>query len=313
MNKCSDQANSINIRAYLQKKKSNIENDWKNRPIVLGWLGKASMKDSLSVMDKKVKCLMGKRDGKIRDWFLSGDRNFYAITAERYIMDYLKSKNQSLVDNFSKQGGPDGMLQGDKEDIGIEVTTVNGFVADSIFQEKLLLYLEEKGYDLSKTYEISYDYERVNEEIKKKDNSALYDYIETVGCNIIRNDSGELKKLHVTWNVTDRKNGYIVWEKNAADRFPVMEYLTYRLISPLKKGKKQQLSRLQKNLVFVGANHCGPPNPLNPRLFQEMTCGGSSCRRQIDSIQDYLSRNLPESVIGLCYYIYSLDQAVYNF
>jgi len=238
----------------------------------------------------------------------SGDRNFYAITAERYIMDYLKSRNPNLVDNDSKQGGTDGILHCGNEDIGIEVTTVNGFIADAIFIERMLLFFKEKGYALSRTCEISYNYERLNGEIKKRGNTAFYDYIEKVGCNIIRRASNELEQLNVIWKVTNRKTGGIVWERNAADKFPILEHLTCRLISALKRNKSTQLSRMQKNLIFIGANHCGPENWLNPRIFQEMAHGEILCQCQIDYIQDYLSKNLPENVLGLCYYIYSLEQ-----
>ena len=295
------------IRVYLGQKKGNIKNDWRERPIIMDWLEAVSLKDSLSIMDAKVKCFMGKAEGKLKGWFLSGDRNFYSITAERYVMDYLKSKNQNLSDNFSKQGGPDGILHCSAGDIGIEVTTVNGFIADAIFTERLCMYLKEKGYDLSGTCEISYDYDRVNEEIKKRDCSAFYDYIEKVGCNIIRGDSDELKLLNINWTVTNRKSGCIVWGKKAADDFSVIEHLTCRLISALK-NKSSQLSKLRRNLVFVGANHCGPTNWLNPIIFREMAGGGISCQCQIDYIQEYLSKNLPQCVAGLCYYIYSLDQ-----
>lgn len=296
------------IRDYLGQEKGNIKNDWRNRPIIMDWLDAASMKDSISIMDTKVKSLMGKKDGKLNNWFLSGDRSFYAITAERYIMDYLKSKNQNLSDNFSKQGGPDGILHCGKEDIGIEVTTVNGFIADAIFIERMCMYLKEKAYDFSGTYEISYDYERLNNEIKKSDNNAFYDYIAKVGSNVILGASDELRKLKVTWKITNRNAGCIVWEKNAANRFPVLEHLTCRVISALQNTKSSQLSRMQKNIVFIGVNHCGPENWLNPRIFQEMANGGIFCKCQIDYIQDYLLRNLPTSVLGLCYYIYSLDR-----
>jgi|GEM_PF-2384043 len=308
MNEDRNHQYANHIRAYLGQKKGNIKNDWRKRPIIMDWLDAVSMKESLSIMDVKARHLKGKADKKLNEWFLSGDRNFYAITAKRYIIDYLKSRNPNLLDNFSKQGGPDGILHCSTGDIGIEVTSVNGFIADAIFIERLCMYLKEKNYDLSRTYKISYDYERLADEIKKRVNSAFYDYIEEVGRNIIQNASDELKRLNITWKATKRMTGCIVWGKNAADKFPILEHLTCRLISTLKKTKLKQLSKMQKNIVFVGANHCGPENWLNPRIFQEMAHGGILCQCQIDYIQDYLSKNLPQCVRGLCYYIYYLDQ-----
>lgn len=295
-----------NIRTYLDVKKNKIEDNWKKRPIVMDWLEHNSMESALSIIDSKVKNLCGLADGKLREWFLSGDKSFCNITAERYVIDYLRSINQNIINNL-KGGGPDAILKCKGEDSGIEVTTVNGFIADWIFTEaRLLSYLKEKNYRLDSSYQITYDYERLNTEIRKKDYSAIYDYIEKVGENIIRGDSKALQQMQVTWQKTASNSGLIIWEHNAAQKFPIMKYLTQGLVSHLKTSKTKQLSRFPQNIVFVGANFCGPNNYLNPRIFDEIGRGGISYQKEIGYIQDYLSKNLPASIVGLCYYIYDI-------
>lgn len=296
-----------NIRAYLNSKKNKIEDNWKKRPIIMDWLEYDSMNSALSIIDSKVKHLCGLSDKKLHEWFLCGDESFCHITAERYIIDYLHTRNINIVYNLSKHGGPDAILKCNDGEVGIEVTTINGFIADWIFQERLLCYLKEKEYPLDNGHQITYNYERLNTEIKGNNNSAIYDYIEKIGENIIRGDSTALQQMQVTWQKTDSRTGIIIWEHNTAEKFPIMKYLTQQSVSILK-GKSNQLSKYRNNIVFIGVDLCSPHNSLTPRIFAEMGGDNLLYQNEIGYIQDYLAKNLPASVLGLCYYIYDIEK-----
>jgi len=297
-----------NIRAFLDSKKNRIEDSWKKRPIIMDWLEYGSMGNAISIIDHKVGRLKGVADGKLNEWFLSGDKNFCSLTAERYIVDHLRSINKNVVDNLVKTGGPDAILKCPNEDVGIEITTVNGFIADWIFTERLLLYLKEKVHRLHVNHQITYDYELLNTELNSKNYSSIYDYIESVGDNIRRGDETALQKMQVTWQKTDSEGDLIIWEHDAAQKFPTMKYLTEGLLSHLQKSKTKQLSRFPRNIVMVGVNHCGPNNHLTPRIFNEMGNGSLSCQYEIEYISNYWAKNLPNSIVGLCYYIYDIGQ-----
>ena len=121
-----------NIEDFLNRKSTRIQK-LKHKPIIMKWLESPSMKESLRVIENKVKYLLenyqGGGESKLIQWFLSGDINFVSITAERYIIDYLISKNSNIEDNLRKTG-IDAKLKIDNENIGIEVTTLNGFIAE---------------------------------------------------------------------------------------------------------------------------------------------------------------------------------------
>ena len=142
-----------NLSNYLNKKIQAT--DWRQQPIILNWLNnsyKDSMNQALKVIDKKVGYLLNQNArGKLRQWFRSDDSNFCTITAERYVIDYLKSKNNNINDNLynsKKRSSVDAEINCDSKVIGIEVTTINGFISEWIFTERLPLYLKEKKFDL---------------------------------------------------------------------------------------------------------------------------------------------------------------------
>jgi hypothetical protein len=295
-----------NIENFLNKNRKKIKQHNWQKPLILDWLHKDKMKKSLAVMDKKVDYLLkNKAIHKLRQWFLSDDRDFNCITAERYIIDYLKSKNRSMKDNLSKSG-IDAIYSYsyDGHEVGIEVTTINGFIANWIFTERLRMYLEEKEFLDIYTLEINYEAKRIINEMQK---NSIYIYVQNVGDNIILNSANTLKSLEIKYCKANRQTGSIVWNCNKIDDSSSVEYLIEELIKILKR-KVNQLSKYCQNLIFVGVNHEGPTNWINPDIFEEM--GGSSniYQQQIQMIQDFLSKNLPQNVLGVCYFIYQLDK-----
>lgn len=290
----------------VKKKYKKNYNDWR-KPIILEWLSLPGMEQVLEIIDKKVEYLINKKAWKkLKQWFSSDDRDFNSITAERYIIDYLKLKNKNIEDNLFNKG-VDAVYNFNDQKIGMEITTINGFIADWIFTDgRLLMYLEEKQSLDGYTLEIDYNYERIKNEMGKNN---IYGYIQNVGESIISNNANELKSLEIECTKTNRLTGCISWHHNRADDFPFIKYITEGLIERLNK-KTRQLSQYGKNLIFVGVNHAGPDNLVNPAIFKEIGQGGISYQQEIQMIQNFLSEKLPQNIIGVCYYNYHLKRMV---
>ncbi len=144
-----------NINRYLTSKKAKIKKLKAPAPIIMQWMGSPTMQDSLEIIDKHVDYLLNNRGGKkLGQWFLAGDINFNSITAERYIIRYLKSRNENIVDNLTTKG-VDAHLKYEDSDIGIEVTTLNSDVGSWILSERLMQYLVDSGYLQDKGLELT--------------------------------------------------------------------------------------------------------------------------------------------------------------
>ena len=104
------------------------------------------MRQPLTIIDKFVANLLGPRHPggtkKLEHWLLTSDKDFNAITAERYIINYLQQRNRGIVDNLLTDG-VDAYLDCCGSTIGIEITTLNGFIADWILLERLTLLLDK--------------------------------------------------------------------------------------------------------------------------------------------------------------------------
>jgi hypothetical protein len=298
-----------NIQTFFCKKSNKINKKGWKKPIILEWIKKDSMKKSLEILDEKIGYLLKKNAmGKLENWLLSDDINFNTLTAERYIIDYLRSKNGNIDDNLSEEG-VDATLDINGEEIGIEVTTLNGFVAEWIFTERLPMYIKKikKQFFDSYTIEIKYKPERIKNEMER---NKIYEYIEKVGDNIVSNKEKELSSLDVEYRKLERKSGCISWCYNGNNEDSiVLKYLTKDLLRKLSEDKKsRQLSQYKKNLVFVGINHVGPIDWLNPGIFKEIGERGISHKESTREIQNYLKKELPDNIIGVCYYTYSLEK-----
>ncbi len=293
-----------NIKKFFEGR--NTSNDWRG-PIILKWVESRNMNQSMQIIDRKIGILLSQNARKkLKQWLLSDDRDFNTITSERYIIDYLKGINKNINDNIfdSQNVGTDAELIYNNRRIGIEITTLNGFVADWIFIERLPIYLQEHNFCPGWSLEISYDYGRLKREM---DRHQIYEYIEKVGECLIKGDLKQMKQLEVDAVNTKRRTGCIAWSYSKADNFPIMNYLTEGLIQKLKE-KNKQLSKHKENLVFVGVNHAGPTNRANPGIFKEMGGKGISYSPQINAIREFLKNELPVEIIGVCYFHYSLDR-----
>ncbi len=263
------------------------------------------MSACLKIIDKKIGYLLKKKAiGKLKQWFLSDDQNFNSITAERYIIDYLKLKNKNLEDNL-KRKGPDAFLKINREKIILEVTTLNSFLAEWILVERLPMYLEEKNRVFLKNNGIRlfYSPKRLSDEMRK---DGIYLYIQNIGNALSHKNFVKLKELEIKVEYDEALVGCISWKYLDENGINFLKYLTDGLVEKINK-KNNQL-RSNKALIFVGVNHVAASSWWNPDLFKEIGEGGVSYRDQIQGIQDYLSSKLSKNILGVCYFSYSLDK-----
>jgi hypothetical protein len=297
-----------NIRQFLNNKTKRSKSPSHPEPIILRWMNSPHRNHFLAVIDKLVGDII-ERGGtkKVERWLLSDDKNFNSITAERYLINYLRKKNKNLVDNLGATG-IDAHFELGESSIGLEVTTLNGFVAEWIFIERLTQYLDERGFLHDKSVEIDYSFKRISQATQ---GGTIYSYIAKAGQAIILNDSRALSNLKVSICIDERvRPGSISFDVSDGEDFPWFRYITEDLVSKLRqKGKANQLRRFSKNLVFVGINHLSPINWAFPSIFEELGNGGSRFCSQIQNLGDYWSSQLGvlTNVIGVCYFFYSLD------
>ena len=299
-----------NIENFLAQKSSRIQS-LPLRPIILKWLNSPSMKKSLQIIDKKVAYLVQEYqhggEGKLIQWFLSNDVDFVTITAERYIIDYLVSQNSNIQDNLGKKG-IDAILRLENEKVGIEVTTVNGFIAEWILVERLTELLDSKHIIDDKSLRIEYDYQRIVQETQQ---NRIYQYLDNVSTAIETKDHERLKSLDVSVEFDQIRSGLISWNHNQAQNFPWLKYLTTDLFAKLSESnKKKQLMLYPKNIIFIGVNHIAPSNWVIPSIFQEIGRGGASYSSQIKGIETYWVKVMQDfnCIKGICFFYYSLER-----
>jgi len=299
-----------NIEDFLNRKSTRIQR-LKHKPIIIKWIESPSMKKSLRVIETKVKYLLENyQDGgesKLIQWFLSGDINFVSITAERYIIDYLILKNSNIEDNLRKTG-IDAKLKVDIENIGIEVTTLNGFIAEWILIERLSEFLYSNNVLDDKTLRITYDHNRI---MKETELNKIHQYIEKLGSAIEAVDNKKLNSLDVSIEFEHRWAGEISWNHSRADNFPWLKYLTDDLLSKISdSNKSKQLEEHPRNIIFVGVNHITPSNWAMPSIFEEIGAGGNSYKIQIESIEKFWTEVMQDhqGITGICFFYYSLDR-----
>lgn len=299
-----------NIEEFLKRKSTRIQR-LKHRPIIMKWIESPSMKQSLQIIDRKVGYLLehyqGGGESKLIQWFLSNDINFVTLTAERYIIDYLISQNSNIEDNLGKTG-VDAKLKVGDENIGIEVTTLNGFIAEWILIERLSELLSSKNVLDDKTLRFTYDHERIMKETVK---NRMHQYIEELSIAIETEDAMSLKNLDTFIDFEYRWAGVISWNHSNADSFPWLKYLTDELLSKLTvSNKRKQLMKYSRNIIFIGVNHITPSNWAIPSIFEEIGIGGTSYRAQIEGIENFWTKVMQDhqNIAGICFYYYSLDK-----
>lgn len=297
-----------NIETFLSQKRTKIDK-LPLKPIIMEWMNYPSMNQPLEIIDKKVAYLLNQYQAggetKLIQWFLTNDRNFLAITAERYIIDYLKSRNRNIEDSLRKVG-IDAKLRIKDGIVGIEVTTLNGFVVEWIFSERLTDLLDSKNILADKTLRIKYDHARIMEEKDK-----IYSYLKDVIAAIEAKDIEKLKILDISVKFEQNRAGLISWDHKKVKNFRWCKYLTSDLLKKLSKSnKKRQLMGYPKNIVFVGVNQIAPPNQTIPSIFEEIGLGGSRHSLQIEKIENFWSDAMEKNhnIMGICFFCYSIEK-----
>ena len=279
-------------------------------PLIIHWLSYPRMEDSLTILDRKVGYLLDNLsrggEGKLNQWLFSDDVNFCSLTAERYILDYLRSKNKNIEDNLCPMG-IDGSLSLPNKTVGIEITTLNGFVADWIFTERLVQSISSNGFLNDKTIRIKYSFSRLLKEFRK---NTLYEYIQHVGSCIAQGNACLLQDANVYIEIEHRWSGSISWEIAVEDESQWISRLTKDLCDKILTFKKRQLNKFDKNIIFVGVNNISSPNWAIPAIFSEIGQGGFSYPQQISYINSFWQKAMQyqKNIIGICYFCYSLDR-----
>lgn len=247
---------------------------------------------------------------KIEQWLLTDDKNFNAITAERYIISYLRKQNPKIVDNIQTEG-IDAYLTEGNSSIGIEITTLNGFLADWILVERLTQILDEQDFLNDKRLDITYSHKKIWRAFQ---GGTIYNYVKRAGEAIVSGDSEGLSRLNLSIEIQYDFPGYIsftLYKLDNDDSFPWFQYITDDLKSKLQeKSKVKQLKEFPSNLVFVGVNNLSPGNWAYPRIFEDMVSGEKHYNSEIRGIKDFWQLHMTSltNVIGICYFFYSLDK-----
>lgn len=296
-----------NIAAYLEKSGNKIKK-CNPLPIIVWWMNSPHKEELLTIIDKLVKYLLENHgEGKLKQWFFAGDENFNAITAERYIVHYLQQVDVKVVDNLGTTGA-DAFFQYGNSPIGIEITTLNGFIGEWILLERLTEFLYTHDYLNDKALEITYSHTRLRAATRS---NSIYDYVRRVGEAIVSSDIPVLSELGLSAEINSRYPGNIVWHPDDNDLLPWFQYATDDLKSKLgERSKKRQLARFSRNLVFIGINHCSPSNSVFPRVFENLENSESYSHPAVQELANYWALNMIDltNVIGICYFLYDLER-----
>jgi hypothetical protein len=296
-----------NIQQFLSDKGKRIGR-MDRLPIITYWLDALTMRESIAIIDKHVEYFLNHGGSKkVEEWLLADDERFNAITAERYIMSYLRQLNENLSDNLCPNG-IDAHLDYDGSRVGIEITTLNDFIDDWIFVERLKQLLVESNLLTDKGLEISDTHQRLSNE---KNGKRIYDYIEQVGRFVKANDVDALSGLEISLKWIDGFPGCISWNLSDGNGIPWYECITDKLYSKLKSVQKsRQLAKYSRNIVFVGINHLSASDGIFPSFFKYIEKSEEVQYPEIKSIQDFWVCRISElkNVIGICYFFYSLEQ-----
>lgn len=301
-----------NINDILYRKERKIQEMF-HIPLIARWASLETMNGSLSILNKKIGHLLDNftngGEGKLNQWLFSNDIDFCNITAERYIVEYLKSKNDNICDNFAKKG-VDAKILSNNTNIGIEVTTLSGFVSEWIYIERLVEILNYSFFIKSNSIIIKSKSSYIVNKIQNKSIEKILEFINQIAELIITNDKKSLEKLDIYIKIRKNNPGCITFEFTKDDNDSWLKYLTSDLLKKITSGAKfRQLEQQSKNIIFVGVNNMFSPNWIIPSIFNEIGNGGISYKEQIEYIQKYWNYNLRNhsNILGVCYFCYSLD------
>lgn len=252
------------------------------------------MLNELKIIEKKIDYLLSIRsNSKIKEW-LANDITLTQITAERYLLDSLRSKNNNLHERLTG-GGVDADLDFKNYKIGVEVTTVNQSTPEWILREKLLMFLEFNNFSRPDVIEITYDLKKI-EGLK-----YTLDLIEIIGDRIIQGQYG--KAGNVTIKKIADEGSYISWNNSSSNTnfFDAIKSSLNQILI----NKSKQLRTNKHNLLFVGVNQL-PINVINPSVFRDLTSKSPVHPEWRIELQKIVTATLPKHILGVCFFVYTL-------
>ncbi len=287
------------LQAFLESHRSSRQRE----SLALRWTRLPSMAQSVSLLDKKVAELEGLPGGmaKLREWFLSDDAKLTSITAERYVIDYLRRCNPQFIDLL--QGNDvDGVLHTSAGKIGVEVTTLNRQIGDWIFIERLTQLLDDRGQLTGRAIEICRDPGKIPSTAPR----LIDQYIDRV-AECFESRPIDCSGLGIEI-VVRPGSGTVAWHdttEGASDPAAYFELLTDGILHRIE-AKANQLDR-PHNVLIVGVNH-HPTLWYLPGLFQQMGGQEHHLGEMVAEIATFWAENIPAHVEGVVYYVYDLSK-----
>jgi hypothetical protein len=293
---------SQNIQKFFRGRR--YPRDWCGFPIILRWLGKKSMQTSVDIIDDKVAYLMNQSGGtfKLKEWFLSDDQHLVTTTAERYILDHIRSLNPSMQEIF---GGSDvdAAIEVNGEEYGIEVTCMLETIAEWTIIERIQQFIDQNSIVPASGLQVSADLQAIiNFHYFRKPEQC--DVVEQLSTSINKVSKFTYKGFTIQ-NVSNLHPGSINWEFEQDKSNPYNDLLK-NLTSKID-GKKQQLSKREKNILLINVGSM-PVSWMFPSLFEEMTAPDRWSEEIAQLEQDVLSTISETTVKAVCFFVYSLDK-----
>lgn len=281
-----------NLNNYFSTRKFD-ENNWETYPIVLRWMDIGHMQNAIGILDSKVDYLLKHSRSKLNEWF-SSDSSLTQITAERYILDYLRLLNINLHESFTG-GGVDAFLDMNKKHIGLEVTTINSATPEWILNERLLMFLDKNKYDKHDGIEISYSLDDIS------NINYSYQVIRQIGEKILHGEYGSIGNISI--KKIKKSGAFISWNQ-IAKPYNLFGFLEKRILQILN-DKSTQLSSLDSNILLIGVNQL-PHHEYAQCLIREIR-EPKRFEEEVKHIDSMIKNILPSNVIGVVFFTYTLD------
>ncbi len=297
-------SNFVNLDKFFHGKRYKAE--WCNSPIILRWLEKPTMSESLKIIDEKVGYLLSQSGGifKLKEWFLSDDKHLVTTTAERYILDYLRKLNPTMNDILTGND-VDASIEISGQDYGIEVTCFLDTIAEWILIERIQQYIEQNKIILTSGLRISANLQALQKfsYLTKSEQCAV---IAELSSHIEGPNTFSFQGITITKNSSPNP-GIISWEfeQDGYDPFnDLLKDLSNKIIT-----KSLQLNKRKNNILFVSVGSM-PTNWLFPSIFSEIKTPNRWKNEVADLEKKVLEIIDGTSVKGVCFFVYSLHKAV---
>ena len=291
-----------NLDKFFNGKRYKTE--WCNFPIILRWLEKPTMSESVKIIDEKVGYLLSQSGGifKLKEWFLSDDKHLVTTTAERYILDYLRRLNPTMNDILTGND-VDASIEISGQDYGIEVTCFLDTIAEWILIERIQQYIEQNKIILTSGLRISANLQALQKfsYLTKSEQCAV---IAELSSHIEDQNTFSFQGITITKDSSPNP-GIISWEFEQDGYDPFNDLL--KDLSNKINTKSSQLNKRKSNILFVSVGSM-PTNWLFPSIFSEIKKPSRWKNEAADLEKKVLEIIDGTSVKGVCFFVYSLNK-----